>query len=150
MAQIEPIDLGVLDAADGTDFVVLVWQDQRPLGGAGAYLDWRLCGRLSALVLAGHFEGKVGEQVLMPSRGRLRGRRISIVGVGASGGQPDEQVLSGIGQRLAQAGQRDVTVFLPGFERPNKEESAFAKALASAWGNTVKVRRFFGVGEASA
>jgi len=75
-------DLAGLDSLELESLAVFVFQDVRPLKGVAGYIDWRLCGALSRLIMAGHFEGKRSEHVLMPVTGTLNIERLFIFGLG--------------------------------------------------------------------
>jgi len=78
-----PIELPRWDQAPAGDAIcVAVWSDVRPLRGAAGLLDWRLCGRLSALVAAGKVTGDDGEQTLFPTAARLPWRLVLALGAG--------------------------------------------------------------------
>jgi hypothetical protein len=62
--------------------VVGIFSDDRPLRGGAARVDWRLCGRISALLESGVLTGDRSEAVLMPSPGSLRAPRILLLGLG--------------------------------------------------------------------
>jgi hypothetical protein len=57
--------------------------DERPLRGAAGLVDWRLCGRLSRMLLAGRVDGQFGETTLLPSS-RLPFGRVLLLGLGES------------------------------------------------------------------
>jgi hypothetical protein len=81
---VEP-SLDSLDALEGTDALCLVLaEDDRPLSGAAGYLDWRLCGGLSRVLLKGFFKGERGEQLLMPTLGHVPAVKLFAVGAGSS------------------------------------------------------------------
>ena len=54
----------------------------RPLRGAAGQADWRLCGRLSQLIVAGRVEGHAGEAALLPGGGGLRAPLLLALGLG--------------------------------------------------------------------
>jgi hypothetical protein len=67
-----------------SDLVVVgYFEDDRPLRGGAARVDWRLCGHLSELLIGGRVTGGVGEAVLMPSIGALRAPRLLLLGLGS-------------------------------------------------------------------
>jgi hypothetical protein len=72
-------------AGDDVDSVICgLCSDVRPLGGVLAVMDWRLCGRLSTLLVQGTITGALGEKILFPTQGRLSVPRIFIAGWGPS------------------------------------------------------------------
>jgi hypothetical protein len=80
-----PIDLARWDQAAAGDLLVVgLWSDVRPLRGAAGLLDWRLCGRVSALIAAGRVVGATDEQLLIPSAHRLSWRLALASGLGPS------------------------------------------------------------------
>jgi hypothetical protein len=74
--------LAELDALVADAVVVGLCSDVRPLAGLLALVDWRLCGRVSRLVERGMITGASGEQILMPTLGRIVPPRLFIVGWG--------------------------------------------------------------------
>jgi len=79
-----PVDLNRWDAAPGGDLLAVgLWSDVRPPRGAAGLLDWRLCGRLSALMAAGKVAGAPDEQTLIPSGRRLPWKLVLFAGLGA-------------------------------------------------------------------
>jgi hypothetical protein len=78
-----PIELARWDRDGRGDLLaVYIWQDVRPLRGAAGLLDWRLCGKLSELIQSGRLTGAEGEQLLLPSGGRLPWRFVMVIGTG--------------------------------------------------------------------
>ena len=60
--------LDALDALTGVEALCcFVTEDERPLGGASGFLDWRLCGELSKILASGYFVGAPGDKLLLPS-----------------------------------------------------------------------------------
>jgi hypothetical protein len=79
------LELGLegLDALGGVDALCLfVAEDDRPLPGAAGFVDWRLCGHLSALLREAFFSGQQGERLLLPGDGRLPCARLFVLGLG--------------------------------------------------------------------
>jgi hypothetical protein len=84
MTSFEP-SLESIDGLTGVDALcVFVTEDDRPLQGAAGYLDWRMCGSLSRVLLAGFFKGDRGEQLLMPTSGGVSAVKLFAVGAGPS------------------------------------------------------------------
>jgi hypothetical protein len=59
------------------------FEDQRPVDGASALLDWRLNGLLNKLLLAGSATGRLGEYILVSNNGKLQAQWILFVGGGS-------------------------------------------------------------------
>lgn len=77
-------DLHALDQIRAEALVVCLFQDERPPRGLAGLLDWRLCGRLSDMLIAQRVSGTAGEAVLFPSYGRLPFGRVCAFGLGAA------------------------------------------------------------------
>lgn len=81
------VDLSRWDRDGRGDLLaVYIWEDVRPLRGAAGLLDWRLCGKLSGLIQSGRLTGSEGEQLLLPSAGRLPWRFVMVMGLGPRAG----------------------------------------------------------------
>ena len=61
-----PLTLEALDPLPVDTVCLFVSEDERPLGGAAGFVDWRLCGQLSRLLVDGFFKGTRGESLLLP------------------------------------------------------------------------------------
>jgi hypothetical protein len=72
-----------LEAAPET-LVLPFFSDERPLRGAAGLCDWRLCGKLSQLLVSGRVGGALGEATLYPPGRRLPFGRLLLVGLGAA------------------------------------------------------------------
>ena len=73
-----------------------VFSDERPLRGAPGLVDWRLCGRLSELLVRGELCGVFDEALLLPPPdGLLAAERLLCLGAGRRGGldEPGYRVL---------------------------------------------------------
>jgi len=79
-------DLGKWDQLEGAPetLVLPFFSDERPLRGAAGLCDWRLCGKLSQLLLSGRVGGALGETTLYPPGRRLPFGRLLLVGLGAA------------------------------------------------------------------
>jgi hypothetical protein len=80
-------DLGKWDAASAEALALPFFSDERPLRGAAGLADWRLCGRLSRLLVKGKLKGALGETIMVPPAGRrLTFKRVILFGLGESRG----------------------------------------------------------------
>jgi hypothetical protein len=71
-----------LDAFNGQVVLAVVGEDERPLRAANAWLDWRLYGQISQLLLHGVFSAKKGEKCLIPTYGKFKFDRLILIGGG--------------------------------------------------------------------
>jgi hypothetical protein len=66
-----------------------LWSDERPLRGLAGLLDWRLGGRLSALLKSGFVTGDAGEALLVPGKPHVPFEKVLVLGLGARSGFGD-------------------------------------------------------------
>jgi hypothetical protein len=124
--SIEPLERSVLEGvrreeggpAGRADLGLLpIFEDERPLQGLSAYLDWRFGGRLSSMLREGLFTGSRGEALLMPASFGLPVERLVLFGLGSSEAL-DEARAEELAERLfavaANMGARDVLLAIPG------------------------------------
>lgn len=81
MTRIRVVDLAP-DRMAGDVVAGFFFEDQRPLRGAAALLDWRLNGIMTDLLLSGAARGTPGEHVLVRSNGKLRAPWVLFAGGG--------------------------------------------------------------------
>jgi len=101
----------------GELLVVHLWEDVRPLRGAAGLLDWRLCGKLSGLILSGRLGGAEGEQLLLPTAGRLPWRVAMVMGLGPRVGFSGARFRAAMSRLLVAArglGVRELALAPPG------------------------------------
>lgn len=123
--EVAPLDRGLLDgvpgptgARQGVDLAVLpCFTDERPLQGLAGLVDWRMGGRLSAMLREGLCTGAADEAVLLPGGRTLPIERLVMLGLGPSS-TFDRALAEATGQRLVTVVQRlaprDVLVAMPG------------------------------------
>ena len=125
------VGLEALDAIQGVDTLCLfVGEDERPLRGVAGFVDWRLCGALSRVLIEKFFTGAPGDQLLFPTEGRLPMARIFVVGIGKGPELTPESLaktLSAAATMLNRAQAASVALEVPGAGR--LADSARAKAL---------------------
>jgi cytosol aminopeptidase family protein len=78
-------DLRRLDSAGAEVCVASLWSDERPARGFAGLLDWRLGGRLAALMQSGFMVGRRGEVLLVPGKPQVPFEKVVMVGLGARG-----------------------------------------------------------------
>ena len=112
-----PPDLRRLDEANVEVAACSFWLDERPLRGFAALLDWRMGGRLSALVVSGFVRGDEGELLLVPGKPHLPFEKLLLLGLGPRAGFDEDVFRRGI-LRVASALEglrvRRAVVELPG------------------------------------
>jgi hypothetical protein len=112
--ELREMALAALDAAEG-DALALFLGPERPLQGLAGIADWRLAGAISRALFQGHYRGAPGEQLLVPSQGRLRLPRVFCFGVADPPGQ--ETAFREVAYRaldaLLRAGSRVHAISLP-------------------------------------
>ncbi len=76
------LDPGPVDRTPADVAVVPLFASERPLRGSSGRADWRLCGRLSQLLVSGKLAGAPGEAALISSTGGLRAPLLLVLGAG--------------------------------------------------------------------
>lgn len=136
------LTLDALDPLPVDTVCLFVSEDERPLGGAAGFVDWRLCGQLSRLLVDGFFKGTRGESLLLPSNGRIGAPRLVVLGLGPGGEALHPGVLrtalSQAADVLNRARVDSVALELPGRGAMPAQErtSAFDEAFAPAFRGT--------------
>jgi hypothetical protein len=78
-----PPELRRLDEANVELCACAIWSDERPMRGFAGLLDWRLAGRLSALIKSGFLRGDFGEALLVPGKPHVPFEKVLVMGLGA-------------------------------------------------------------------
>ncbi len=137
-----PLSLDALDPLPVDTLCLFVTEDERPLPGAAGYVDWRLCGQLSRLLVDGFFKGSRGESLLLPSSGRIGAPRVVVLGLGPGGEALHagtlRSALSQAADVLNRAGADSVAIELPGRAALPAQDrrSAFDEAFVPAFRGT--------------
>ena len=99
------------------DVAAFIFENERPLKGLLGLLDWRLCGRISQLILAHHITGRAGEKLLSSMHEYDGGPwRFFLFGLGKSRDFNQEKAaeLALLAEEtLKKAGARECKVILP-------------------------------------
>lgn len=110
-------ELRKLDLAATEVLVAAVAADERPPHGLAGLVDWRLAGRVSALLRSGFLRGGVGEVVLVPGKPKLPFDKVVLFGMGERAAF-DEQVYRAVVGRILHTLEglraRTAVVELPG------------------------------------
>lgn len=116
-SSIPQLSLDTLDSLPLGDLALFCAREERPLLAAAGYVDWRLNGWLSRLIVREQFKGEKKERLLTPSMGRIPPQRIFLFGIG-SGSEFKHKMAGDLGeafaQGLAQTETTALTVGLPG------------------------------------
>jgi hypothetical protein len=110
-------ELRRIDDANVELCVGCIWSDVRPVRGLAGLLDWRLGGRLSALLKSGFLRGELGEALLVPGRPHVSFEKVLLLGLGARTAFGDDtfrEVLMRIARALEGLRVRRAVVELPG------------------------------------
>jgi hypothetical protein len=125
------IGFSSLDQMPGVDTLCLfVAEDERPLKGAAGYLDWRLCGALSHILIDRFFTGSPGDCLLIPSQGKIAMSRIFAIGIGhlnGFGADALSRAMKDAARILSRAQIPAVALEIPG--KGQLEEATRAAAL---------------------
>jgi hypothetical protein len=112
-----PPQLRKLDLAGTEVLIAAICSDERPPHGVAGLVDWRLAGRLSALLKQGFATGEVGEVLLIPGKPKLPFDKIVLFGIGR-GADFNEQVFRAVVERILKTLEglraRTAVVQLPG------------------------------------
>ena len=116
-ASIPQLSLDTLDSLPPGDLALFCASEERPLLAAAGYVDWRLNGWLSRLVVREQFKGTKKECLLTPSLGRIPPQRIFLFGIGP-GADFKHKMAADLGEAfaagMAQTETTALTLGLPG------------------------------------
>ena len=81
MTALEIVDLPA-DRLPGEALAVVCFEDQRPLAGPVAVVDWRLDGKLTRMLLAGELSGRTGERLVVQTNHKFTAPWLLLAGCG--------------------------------------------------------------------
>ncbi|BCA79803.1 M17 family peptidase N-terminal domain-containing protein [Desulfuromonas sp. AOP6] len=81
MTRVRVLDLPA-DKLDGEVIVAFIFEDQQPIRGAAALLDWRLCGLLTQNLLEGFMRGEAGQRLVVMGDHRVNADWVMFFGAG--------------------------------------------------------------------
>jgi Cytosol aminopeptidase family, N-terminal domain len=112
-----PRELRKLDLLATEVVAAALASDERPPRGLAGLLDWRLSGRISALLARGFATGEPGEVLLLPGKPKLVFDKVLLFGVGARHDFTEgtyRVVLSKMLETLENLRARTAVIELPG------------------------------------
>ncbi len=112
-----PPELRRIDEASVELCACTIWSDVRPVRGFAGLLDWRLGGRLSALLRSGFVTGEAGETLLVPGKPHVPFEKVLVAGLGpraAFGDAVFRSAVTHVARALAGLRVRRAVVELPG------------------------------------
>jgi hypothetical protein len=89
-------ELRRLDSANVELCACAVWSDERPIRGLAGLLDWRLGGRISALLKSSFFGGELGDALLVPGKPYVPFEKVLLVGLGERSAFDDDRFRQGV------------------------------------------------------
>lgn len=115
MTLLEVVDQPA-DRLPGEVLVVPLFEDQRPLVGPVAVVDWRLDGVVTRMILAGELSGRQGEVLAMPTNAKFAAPWVILTGCGrrrSLDGRGYPSMAKRLLKLAARAGIREVALCLP-------------------------------------
>ena len=115
MTQFEVVDLPA-DRIPGEVLVVPLFEDQRPLAGPVAVVDWRLDGSLTRMILADALSGRRGEVLAMSTNAKVAAPWVILAGCGrwrTLDGRSYPALIGRLLQLATRAGIRELALCLP-------------------------------------
>jgi len=112
-----PPELRQLDELNVELCACSIWVDERPMRGFAGLLDWRLGGRLSALLKAEFVRGDFGETLLVPGRPHLTFEKVLVFGLGVRSSFTDltfRRAVARIARAIEGLRVRRTVIELPG------------------------------------
>jgi hypothetical protein len=128
-ASIPQLSLDTLDSLPPGDLALFCAAEERPLLAAAGYVDWRLNGWLSRLIVRNQFKGGKKECLLTPSMGRIPPTRIFMFGLGPAQ-QFQHKMAAELGEAIAEGVAHTetlaLTVGLPGIGDADAHQALLA------------------------
>jgi hypothetical protein len=150
--RVEPLSREIVDgvlafgagAPDGRVDLALVayFEDERPLRGLAAFLDWRAGGKLSRLLRSGWCTGSAGEAVLLPGARGLPSERIVLLGLGPLARFGPSQARAAAASAVEVVRKllpRDVLFAMPGLAEDRQVVEGVFAGIVLALGGTPRV-----------
>jgi hypothetical protein len=145
-------ELRRLDGLGTAALVLYLHETEVPLPDVRGLVDWRLCGRLSRLILEGRVKGAAGEVLLMPVGRRLACERLLLLGLGPPRRLDGESLAAEIRRALrtlASIRVHSAAIALPGRPFGATDPAAAIEALLRVASETPEIDELFLVEDAA-
>lgn len=113
------------DQLPGAALAVLLFEDQRPLAGPVAVVDWRLDGLLTRMILGEEIAGRPSEHLILQSNGKIAAPWVLVIGGGRwqnLDGDVYRRLLRKIFMVAGRAGMADLALCIPPHEQVSVKE----------------------------
>ena len=134
----EEIDLSKLNRLQGEALGLFCWSDEHPLCGVAGFVDWRVCGKLSRVLLDRFFLAEPAEVILVPVGGRFGPRRLFLFGLGASRDFTPARctkVVRTAAEVIVRAGVSELILGAAASRKHPEREAAFVRTAFEALGD---------------
>lgn len=112
------------------------FQDDRPLTGLAAELDWILNGILSRLILRNRIRGDVNETTLLATQRKLHAHKILIIGLGKRTELTQrifQQIITHLGHTLSKLQIKDCAVGLFGQSGRTSDDARMVETIVNSF-----------------
>src|SRR5262245_41290887 len=127
------VKAGRLDKESVNTIILMLYEGDSTPHGTAAIMDKTLDGAITALVREGEFTGKLKQQSVLHTQGRLKFKKVVLIGLG----KPEKLTLEGLRQVAASAAtyarslrSSSIAVSIDGAERAHLALSDTAQAVA--------------------
>src|SRR5262245_46566549 len=127
------VKAGGIDKESVDAIVLMLYEGDAALQDGAAMIDNALDGAVTALRQEGEFTGKPKQQTILQTQGRLKAKKVVLIGLG----KPEKQTLEGLRQAAGSAAQyarglgaSTLAVALEGFGQASFAASEAAQAVA--------------------
>ena len=130
----EPIDKMLIDT-----LVLSIFKDEKPLKGANGLIDWRLCGRVSKLLMDKMISADYKESTLIFSVKDMMIKKMLIVGLGESKDFDDKRLYDiscFIADTLKKINIKKISLAIPGSPYFQQDYSKSAQIVITAFADS--------------
>ncbi len=123
-----------LDELETDVLVTTLFEGEKPPQGITGFIDWRLHGYLSRMILNGTICGDFKEMVLLPLHRKLSARRLLVVGLGKREKFNLTRALAAthkVGRAVSRLGARDFALSIPPAQNESWEHETEQFAISA-------------------